>query len=460
MRKFFCFSIIVISLLLVSCNSNKKSLLSEQRNDLVQIKKSKELVVLTMNRATSYFIYRGEAMGFQYELAQQFAASQGLKLKIKTARNMPEMLNMLRKGEGDIVAFNVPYTKKNRDSLLYCGEQIVTHQVLVQRKGSHLTPINNVTQLVGKSVFVKPGRYQQRLENLNKELGGGIKIHVVNADSITTEDLIYQVSLGKIDYTVTDDEEALLNKTYYENLDISLAVSFDQRSSWVVRKNSPQLAAAATKWYKANVTTDQYKTSMQRYFDISKQRSGSHYVFSKKKLSPYDHLFKKYAKQIDWDWRLLAALAYKESNFNPRVVSWAGARGLMQLMPATARTFGVPPGKDRNPEESIKAAVKCIKYIDNLFGDIHNTHIRIQFILASYNAGYNHINDAMALASKYGKKRHVWTGNVEKFILLKSNEKYYNDPVCKYGYFRGMETYNFVRDVLDYYKDFKKKAKR
>lgn len=459
MKKLLCLSIFVISLLLISC-SNSKKVQPRQGTDLTQIKERGELVVLTMNRATSYFIYRGEEMGFQYELAQQFARSQGLKLKIKTARNMQDMLNRLRRGEGDIIAYNVPYTKENKDSLLYCGEQIVTHQVLVQRKGTHLSPIDNVTQLVGKNVYVKPGRYLQRLENLNKELGGGIKIHSVSADSITTEDLIFQVSVGKIDYTIADDEEALLNKTYYENLDVSLAVSFDQRSSWVVRKANPKLAEAATKWYKSNVSTDQYKSSMQRYFDISKQRAGSHYVFSKKKLSPYDHLFKKYAKQIDWDWRLLAALAYKESNFNPKVVSWAGARGLMQLMPVTARAFGLPRGKERNPEASIKTAVRYIAYTENQFRNIKNTHIRLQFVLATYNAGYGHITDAMALASKYGKNRHVWINNVEKYILLKSNEKYYSDPVCKNGYFRGMETCNFVRDVLAYYKDFKKKARR
>jgi membrane-bound lytic murein transglycosylase MltF len=215
MRKLAYLVIILLPLLLVGCGGKKNNVGSQTR-DLQQIKKGKELVVLTMNRSTSYFIYRGEEMGFQYELAQQFASSQGLTLKIKTAHNMKEMLDKLRKGEGDIVAFNVPYTKENKDSLLYCGEQIVTHQVLVQRKTGGSSPLTNVTQLVGKTVYVKPGRYLQRLENLNKELGGGIHIREVKTDSITTEDLIYQVSLGKIDYTVTDDEEALLNKTYFE----------------------------------------------------------------------------------------------------------------------------------------------------------------------------------------------------------------------------------------------------
>lgn len=459
MRKSSWFLLLILFLSVVGCGNRKKAVAGNI--DLPQIKKSRELVVLTMNRSTSYFIYRGEEMGFQYELANQFANSLGLKLKIKTARNMKEMLDKLHRGEGDIVAFNVPYTKENKNNLLYCGEQVVTHQVLVQRKGSHVPPVTNVTQLVGKDIYVKPGRYVQRLENLNKELGGGIHIHEVKADSITTEDLIYQVSVGRINYTIADDEEALLNKTYYENLNLSLAVSFDQRSSWVVRKNSPLLAQAATKWYKENMSTAEYKLSMKRYFDISKQQTyNRRYAFSKNKLSVYDHLFKHYAKQINWDWRLLAALAYKESTFDPKAVSWAGARGLMQLMPLTARTFGLPRGKERNPEESIKAAVKYIDFTEKQFSEIKNKRVRLQFVLATYNAGYGHISDAMALTAKYGKNKHLWTANVEKFVLLKSNEKYYNDPVCKNGYFRGSDTYSFVRDVLTYYKDFQKKAKK
>lgn len=460
MRKSTPYLLLFLLSVLVICCGDKKKSAGKTQYDLPQMKQKKELVVLTMNRSTSYFIYRGEEMGFQYELAQQFAASQGMTLKIKTARNMKEMITKLHKGEGDIIAFNVPYTKENKDSLLYCGEQIVTHQVLVQRKDGKSAPLTNVTQLIGKHVYVKPGRYLQRLRNLNSELGGGIQIHEVKADSVTTEDLIYQVSIGKINYTIADDEEALLNKTYSENLDVSLAVSFDQRSSWTVRKNTPLLAAAATKWYKDNVSTAQYKSSMKRYFDISKQRAGAHYRFSKKKLSPFDHLFRQYAKKIKWDWRLLAALAYKESTFDPKVVSWAGAKGLMQLMPSTARKFGLPRGKERNPEESIKAATRYIAFTEKQFSNIKNQHTRLQFVLATYNAGYGHISDAMALASKYGKSKHIWSGNVEKFILLKSNEKYYSDPVCKNGYFRGMETCNFVSDVFNYYKSFKKKVRK
>ncbi|MFG6410610.1 MAG: transglycosylase SLT domain-containing protein, partial [Bacteroides acidifaciens] len=353
-----------------------------------------------------------------------------------------------------------PITKEWKDSLLYCGEDVITPQVIVQQGRGKRKPLKDVTELIGKDVYVKPGKYYDRLVNLNSELGGGIQIHEVTNDSITTEDLITQVAQGKIPYTVTDNDLAKLNKTYYSNLDISLPVSFDQRSSWAVRKDSPELAAAATKWHQENMTSPAYTASMKRYFENSKMMSHSPILSLKEgKISHYDDLFRKYSKEIGWDWRMLASLAYTESNFDTTAVSWAGAKGLMQLMPATARAMGVPAGKEQNPEESIKAAIRYIAATDRSFSMIPDKEERLNFILASYNAGLGHIYDAMALAEKYGKNKLVWKDNVENFILLKSNEEYFTDPVCKNGYFRGIETYNFVRDIMSRYESYKKKIK-
>ena len=208
------------------------------------------------------------------------------------------------------------------------------------------------------------------------------------------------------------------------------------------------------------MTSPAYTASMKRYFEISKAMPHSPILSLKEgKISHYDNLFKKYAQEIGWDWRLLASLAYTESNFGTTAVSWAGAKGLMQLMPATARAMGVPPGKEQNPEESIKAAVKYIAATDRSLSMVPDKQERIKFILASYNAGLGHIFDAIALADKYGKNKTVWTDNVENYILLKSNEEYFTDPVCKNGYFRGIETYNFVRDINSRYESYKKKIK-
>lgn len=455
--------LIFLSLILISvfaCRNKHHAGEEVGAHDLTQIKDSGELVVLTLYSSTSYFIYRGQDMGFQYELSEQFAKSLGVKLRIEVAKNVPELIQKLLAGEGDIIAYNLPITKELKDSLIYCGEEVITHQVIVQRTNGKTQPLTDVTELIGKDVYVKPGKYFNRLVNLNSELGGGIHIHEVTGDSITVEDLISQVAEGKIPYTVADNDLARLNRTYYPNLNTSLSISFDQRASWAVRKDCPELAAAANKWHKENLTSPAYTASMKRYFEISKSIPHSPILSLKEgKISHFDHLFKKYAKEIDWDWRLLASLAYTESNFDTTAVSWAGARGLMQLMPRTARAMGLPPGKEQNPEESIKAAVKYIAATNRSLSMIPDKKERLNFILASYNAGLGHINDAIALAEKHGKNKSVWKNNVENYILLKSNEEYFTDPVCKNGYFRGIETFNFVRDITSRYDTYKKKIK-
>ena len=461
MKQIYILILACICMLACQQKPQQQTVVDMGHYDLPQMKDSGVLVALTLNSSISYFDYRGEPMGFQYELAKQFAESLGLKLEIRTARNTRELVKLLNQREGDFIAYPLPVTKEFKDSVLFCGEDIITHQVLVQRNGNKKEKaLTNVTELIGKDVYAKPGKYLDRLTNLNKELGGGINIHAVTNDSITTEDLIMQVSNGTIDYAIADNDLARLNKTYYSNLNISLAVSFDQRASWAVRKTSPLLSEAANQWHKENETSPAYKASTKKYFETSKRLPHGPILSLKDgKISHFDHLFKKYASEIGWDWRVIASLAYTESNFDSTAVSWVGARGLMQLMPSTARAMGVPEGKDSDPEESVKAASKYLSLLSRSFSKVTDPNERIKFILGAYNAGLGHIFDAMALAEKYGKNKYVWNDNVDIYILLKSNEEYFNDPVCKNGYFRGRETYNFVKDILGRAEMYKQKIK-
>ena len=448
-RKVLIPLLIVLTAILVAVSffTVKKEEVRIVHDDLDRIIKDKELIVLTINSYASYFNYREVPMGFQYELAQGFAKSLGVGLKVKVLNSEVELVNALLNGEGDLIAYNLAITNERKKDLIYCGEENVSHQVLVQRYGKN--GLEDVTQLVGKEVYVMPGKYEERLENLNQELGGGIIINVASADSINNEDLIEMVAKGKIDYTVTYNELARINKTYYPNLDITMEISFDQRSAWAVRKTSPKLAEAADKWHRENINSAEFEASARRYFELNKHTpQGSILSLKDGRISHYDDLFRKYAPQINWDWRLLAALVYTESNFNPSAVSWAGAKGLMQLMPRTARVYGVPAGMESDPEQSIKGGVKYIAELQKIFSKVKSDNDRIRFVLASYNSGIGHVFDAMALAEKYGKDKYLWDGNVAVYMLLKNKEEYYKDPVCKSGYFRGTETYNFVRDVL------------
>lgn len=412
------------------------------------------LFVGTLYSPTSYFIYKNDTLGFEYERVKEFAKAKKVNVKFRVAPNMESMLNMLKAGEVDLLAYEIPETSEFKDSILHCGFSNVTYQVLVQPKSDSL--LHDVTELVGRDVYVeKNSKYESRLRNLNDEVGGGINIHCYSKDTLITEDLIEMVSDGEIPLTIVDSDIARLNKTYYEDIDISMQVSFPQRSSWAVREENSWLADTINAWVSTGFARTRSKELLKRYFELSKESPEFMYKLKPGDLSPYDSIFKVYSKEIDWDWRLLVAIAKTESSFNPTVVSWAGARGVMQLMPSTAAHYGVSEDEIEEPVANIRAAVMNLKDLINLFKDsAADEDELIRFVLAGYNAGAGHILDAIALAEKHGMESGVWYGNVEDAVMWKSRPGYYNDPVCRYGYFRGSETVNYVTTVEGYYLDY------
>lgn len=424
------------------------------------------LRVGTLYSPTSLFFFRGDTLGYEYERISNFAKDKNIKLDVVVAKNMESMIEMLDSGKIDIIAYEIPITAEYKNKVLNCGTENITHQVLVQSIGNSV--ITDVTQLVGKDVWVEKGsKYESRLRNLDNEVGGGIIIHTISEDSLITEDLIDLVSDGKITYTIVDSDIAKLNSTYYSNIDISMSVSFPQRSSWAVKAEDKWLADSINEWSKLAKSKDEYKKVLKRYFELSKQDTDNsideYYApatykhIKKGVISPFDHIFKEYSKVIGWDWRLLASQAWIESRFDTTVVSWAGAKGLMQIMPGTARAYGLRYGEATNADKNVRAAVACLKDLNIYFAKrVTNKHERLKFIIAAYNSGLGHVVDAMALAQKYGKNPYIWYNNVEEAILWKSNPDFYNDEVCKYGYFRGRQTVAYVKKVLHQYEIFKK----
>ena len=172
------------------------------------------------------------------------------------------------------------------------------------------------------------------------------------------------------------------------------------------------------------------------------------------RISSYDSIFRIYADTIGWDWKMIAAVAYVESKFDTSAVSAVGAQGLMQIMPQTARAMGVPEGMEHDPEESVRAATEYFVYLSHLFRRIPEGE-RISFVLASYNAGFGHIQDAMRLAEKYGKNRYVWNDNVESYLRLKNDSIYFSDSLCRNGRFKATETILFVRRVQHKYGEYR-----
>lgn len=431
-------------------------------HDFNQIKEKGELTIITLSSSTSYFIYKEEPMGYHYDLAQDFCDHYGLKLNVKVAESVNKLIDMLNRGEGDLIAFNLPVQNELKDSVAYCGLSQVSHQVLVQQANKGDTIIKDVVDLIGKDVYVENNtKYHQRLENLNSELGGGINIHTVNQDTISNEDLIEMVASGDVKYTISDEYIAKLNKTYYRNIDISLQVSFEQRSSWAVRKDCVALADSLNKWFVENDNTPVYKSITKKYFELSKELDIDYEIpknLPKGAISIYDDLFKKHAKRTQYEWQFLAAICYHESRFQNNLTSWAGASGIMGLMPRTASSLGLKSEDRMNPDLSIGAAVELLDRLDKIFKRVGDISEREKFILAAYNGGNGHINDAQALARKYGANPYVWEGSVKKYLELKSLPEYYNDSVCKSGYFRAGETSKYVNAVLATTERFKRKS--
>jgi membrane-bound lytic murein transglycosylase F len=227
--------------------------------------------------------------------------------------------------------------------------------------------------------------------------------------------------------------------------------------AWAVQLKSDSLKAEIDKWIDEFKGTSEYTNLHNKYFMNRHTFRNIHsedYALSSGKISSFDEILKEESELIHWDWRLLASMVYQESRFNPDAVSWAGAFGLMQLMPRTANNYGVSP--ESSPRSQIRAGVKFIQWLEDRFMEsIPDEEERTRFILAAYNIGYGHIQDARRLAEKNGDDPNVWIDNVENWLLKKSDPEYYTDKVVKYGYARGIETYNYVREVLERYEHYK-----
>jgi membrane-bound lytic murein transglycosylase F len=452
--KLYSAYLLLTSLFIIGCNTKEKP----PYRDFSQIVESGELRILSLPGSMSYFIYKGEEMGYEYEFAKNFAGANNLILKLILAENEVKLQKMLEEGKGDLIVYNIPITNEGKEKFFYCGRETINEQVVIQRASKKDTILKDIPELIGKEIHViHDSKYYNRLHNLNDELGGGIHIRAIEKDTITVEDLIEMVSHGEISYTVSDADMAKLNKTYYSNINISLKISHSQRSAWAVSKESPELARAIDEWFKDNSNTSKYRSIIKRYFEMSKLPGDAPApIFAPNTISPFDSLFKKYAAKISWDWRLIASIAYQESKFHTDKVSWAGAAGLMGLMPKTAISLGLEPEEINNPEASIRAATGLIKRLNRSFRSIQDENERIKFILAAYNAGSGHVYDAQALAKKYGKNPEIWHNNVKEYLNLKKLPEYYNDPACKQGYFRGTETNYYVEAVIErwqYYKE-------
>ena len=362
MNKIFC-GIVLWSFLCFSCGRPKPMSLSDvsadsacavAEYDLADIENAGELIAVTLSGPETYYQFHGRDLGLQYLLAERFANSLGLRLRMETARDTAELVSMLKQSKVDLIAFPLSRALVKRQHLTVCG----------------LTT------------------------------AGG-------------------------------------------------------QTGWAVRSQSRELAEALDKWYRPDMAlsvTKEQKQLLQKPL-VHRRVHAVYQNRGKGIVSSYDHLFVQAAATIGWDWRLLAAQCYQESAFDPEAVSWAGARGLMQIMPKTADYLGVAVNDLYRPETNINAAAKYIRQLEHQFGDIRNPLERKKFVLAAYNGGYHHIRDAQRLAQKNRRNTQTWDA-VSWYVLNLCKPQYYRDPVVRYGYMIGSETYHYVYDILDRWADY------
>jgi membrane-bound lytic murein transglycosylase F len=435
--------------------------------DLDAIRQRGKLVVLTENSSSSYYLYRGQPMGYDFELLNDFAKSENLALEIMVMEDMNDMFEHLHSGVGDLIACNLTVTSERKDKVAFTEALLTTRQVLVQRKPNQWyslkeaqvedSLIRDLKGLANQDIYVHEySSFYSRLQSVQDEIGQDINI-ITASGNIDSEQLIRLVAEGQIPYTVADENVGQLNQTYYPQIDVKTPISFEQEIAWAVRPNSEDLLLALNEWITSAPGQRKLTFAHKKYFESikdQKARTQSEYSsLSGQGISLFDADIKKESLRLEWDWKLLASMIYHESRFNPNARSWAGAFGLMQLMPNTAERFGID--STATSAANIKAGVSYLKYLEKFWEKrVPDRNERLKFILASYNVGPGHVLDAQKIATYLNKNPQIWENNVADCLLLKSQSEYFTLDVVKHGYCRGEEAYKYVKRIMSTYQHY------
>lgn len=447
--------------------------------DLAAIADAKTLKVLFTFNSTGYFIYRGETMAYEYDLLNQFAHDNGLRLAPVVVRDSSELFERLNRGDGDVVAAQLAATANETNVAmtegLYSTAPVVVQRneaaprgttpstsTAIAREERETTPspievrarlVTTPQELGGQTVTIpRTSPYRARLLELNDELTQDVAIVELDESS---DRLIQKTAEGAIGYTVAAENLAALKAGEFTNLIIKPAIGPPQPIVWAVRRNAPALLAALNAFLDAKRKAGLLGALYKRYFldrrGFQSRASSPFLTAETGTLSVYDDFFRQSARIPGWDWRLVAAQAFQESKFNPNARSWAGAVGIMQIMPKTARQLRV---NARDPGQAIAGACRYLWTIDDAWKEIADEDERIKFILASYNVGTGHVQDAVRLADKHGDDGRKWD-DVGYWLVRKSQRAVYNDPVVKHGYCRGTEPVAYVDAILARWANYK-----
>lgn len=418
--------------------------------DLAGIRERGVLRVLTRNNATTYYLYRGELVGFEYEMARRFAEQLGVRLQMVVADDHAQLMPMLKDGEGDMIAaFFTRTQERERQGVRFSRPYHYATETVVGQSRDEV--LDSPEDLAGRTLHLREvSSYWQTARDL-QEAGIAVELAPVPPD-METEQIIARVAEGEFDLTIADSHILESEMTVRDDIHGLLALGEPVAHGWVVREDNPQLLAAVNNFWDDEYRGLHYNIFYRRYFQddtrMRAHRAGRVEMTGEGQLSEWDELTARYAEQYGFDWRLILSQMYQESRFDPEAESWVGAQGLMQVMPRTAEEIGLQPVTE--PEIGIHAGVKYMDWLRERFPDHLPVDERTWFSLAAYNAGVGHVRDARRLAAMQGLDPDSWFGNVEEAILLLSDPQYHRQ--VRHGFVRGREPYNYVRHIRDRYR--------
>ncbi|NLS14117.1 membrane-bound lytic murein transglycosylase MltF [Vibrio sp. SM6] len=458
-----------LALLLSGCQIESKP-----QSEFEQIKARGVLRVGTLNNQLSYYIGPNGPAGLDYELARQFADELGVKLELIPAYRQSELFPALANREIDIIATGLKQSSQDSDQFRAGPAYYYISEQLVYKKGQRRP--RNLEQLIEEQAKLTAQHHEsqsdvtsenasQQPQTLPDQLlqvveyspaaatlrvlqsqHAELQFKTVNADSF---DLLKQVSEGSLRFTVADSVELSLAQRIAPDLALAFELTEDQPVSWFVRRSKDEsLYAMLIEFFGERNQSGELALLEEKYmgyvdsFDYVDTRAFIRAL--DKTLPKWAPLFEKYAEEFDW--RLIAALAYQESHWNPLAKSPTGVRGMMMLTLPTAKSVNVTNRLDA--EQSVRGGVEYLRRTVNRIPDSIVAHEKIWFALASYNVGFGHVMDARRLTQKQGDDPNAWSDVKERLPLLRQKQ-YYRQT--RYGYARGDEALNYVENIRRYY---------
>ncbi|NJN51307.1 MAG: transporter substrate-binding domain-containing protein [Gammaproteobacteria bacterium] len=417
--------------------------------DLAGIRSRGRLRMLTIDGPTTYYLWRGELMGFDYELLKRFARANQLELEVVLARSADQLIPWLLTGRGDVVAASATITPlREQQGVRFTRPYLKVDEVLVSNRKD--AAVVALSELAGRTVTVNPiSVHLATLEALAKDQGIAIEIARSGSQS---DDLIEAVAAGEIELTVADSHLATLESQFRPELRLGPTLEEGAGVGWMVRAEHSELLAALNDFIRREYRGDAYGALYSKYFrNERRMRVWREDRVDGDQLSPYDSIVKPIAARHQFDWRLIVAQMYEESEFDPAVRSPAGAQGLMQIVPRTAQELGLAPSALLEPAAGIEAGVRYLAWVRDRFPESLPVADRMWFALAGYNAGAGHVHDA-DLSRRQGWDADRWFGSVERAMLLLGKREYARK--ARHGYVRGSEPVSYVAAIRRRYQAY------